>query len=75
MGLLTLFRVVCYIILVGPLSDLPVIPVNSDMFPSGYSRLALWGWPPQDYTTLSIFHPAIPSTAALNFTVLNLPPS
>ena len=46
-----------------------MIPVDSDMFSSGYSRLARWGWPPQGYTTLFIFHPAIPSTAALNFTV------
>lgn len=46
---------------------------NSDTFPSGYSQLARWGLPLQEYTTPSTFHRTIPSTAGLSFTVRDLP--
>ena len=43
MGLLTLFRIVCYLVLVGPRSTHVWIPTDPDMLLSGCLRLARWG--------------------------------
>jgi len=72
MGLLNLFRIVCYVILVGPQSGLARMPIDPDAFPSGCLRLARWGCLLQDYTTLSTSQNTTPSTAALTFTVRDL---
>jgi len=76
MALLTLFRVVCYIALVGPLSGfMRTAPVDSDTFPSGCLGLPPWAWLLQGYITLSTSHLTIPSTVALTFLVRDLPSS
>jgi len=73
MGLLNLFRIVCYVVLVGPQSALVQIPADLDMFLSGSLRLVRWGWLLQDYTTLSTSQNMTPSTVALISTVRNHP--
>ena len=73
MGLLTFFRLVCYITLVGLRHVfIQTTPIDPDAFPSGCFLLARWGWLLQGYTTLSTSHHTIPSTTASTSTVRNL---
>ena len=71
MGLLTPFRLFCYVLLVCPQSALLGIPIDPDMFLSGCLRLARWVWLLQDCTILSTSRSTTPSTVVFTFTVCN----